>query len=315
MPLIGEKPLRTEPREMLDSMKQTNRIFAAMLAPMLAMAFFAVSGGSQTTASICDGCESKPIACGTEMPAVSEVAALELAAAEFEPVPPAIVTTPVYFHIITDASGAGDVSDAALIQQIAVMNAAFSGGQATGAANTDFRFSHAGTDRTVNTAWYTAGINSADEVAMKTALHRGSADDLNIYIKLSDVGGYATFPWGYAAKPLEDGIVCPASALPGGTYSGEGMVHEAGHWLGLYHTFQGGCSQNNDFVSDTPAEREPNRQCPAPNNLDTCTGGQYKGKDPTNNFMDYTPEACRDRFTAGQSARMNLMYSAHRAGK
>ena len=172
------------------------------------------------------------------------------------------------------------------------MNIAFAGGgQASGAANTNYRFSHAGTIAPPHSLVQRRG-HTADEIAMKTALHQGSADDLNIYIKLSDVNGYSTFPWGYAAKPIEDGIVSPAAALPGGAYSGEGMAHEAGHWLGLYHTFQGGCTQSNDFVSDTPAERVPNRLCPPPTNLDTCTGGQYKGKDPTNNFMDYTPEAC-----------------------
>lgn len=297
-------------------MKQKSKFIGVIGTPLLAIALAAIVG-ARSAASNCESCTTEPQAvCGTEMPSTSELMAIELGVAELESAaPPAIVTIPVYFHIITDASGVGDVSDTALTQQIAVMNVAFAGGQASGAANTNYRFSHAGTDRTANTAWYNAGVNTVDEIAMKTALHQGSADDLNIYIKLSDVGGYSTFPWGYATKPLEDGIVSPASALPGGAYSGEGMAHEAGHWLGLYHTFQGGCTQNNDFVSDTPAQREPNRLCPAPINLDTCTGGKFKGKDPTNNFMDYTPDACRDRFTAGQSARMNLMYNAHRAGK
>ena len=301
-------------------MTHKSRLVGAVLTPVFALALMAVLGAGNSSAMVCSTCEANPSQplgpiCGTDMPSIAEQLEVELAVVRVDPAPPALVTVPVYFHVVTDDAGVGNVSDTALSEQISVMNIAFAGGQASGAANTNYRFTLAGIDRTANTAWYNAGINTADEIAMKTALHQGSADDLNIYIKLSDVGGYSTFPWGYAAKPLEDGIVAPASALPGGAYSGEGMAHEAGHWLGLYHTFQGGCDASNDFVSDTPAERAPNRLCPAPTNLDTCTGGKFKGKDPTNNFMDYTPEACRDRFTAGQSARMDTMYNAHRAGK
>ncbi len=296
-------------------MTHKSRLAGAVLAPTFALALMAVVGAGGASAKRCTSCTTDPAsalaaACGTDTPSLGDQVAIEVALAEIEPPAPALITIPVYFHIVTDDAGTGDVSDTVLNSQIAIMNTAFAGGQGSGAANTNYRFTLAGIDRTANTAWYTAGVNTADEVAMKTALHEGSADDLNIYVKLSDVGGYSTFPWGYAAKPLEDGIVSPAAPIPG-----DGMAHEVGHWLGLYHTFQGGCNTSNDYVSDTPAEATPNRACPAPANLDTCTGGKFKGKDPTNNFMDYTPDACRDRFTAGQSSRMDVMYNAHRAGK
>ena len=40
------------------------------------------------------------------------------------------------------------------------------------------------------------------------------------------------------------------------------LVHEAGHWLNLEHTFYGGCNAKGDFVDDTPAERTPTSRLP-----------------------------------------------------
>jgi hypothetical protein len=220
-------------------------------------------------------------------------------------------TINVYFHVIISSTGAGNVPSTMLRDQIDVLNDSFSG--ATGGATTPFSFRLAAVDRTVNDAWFSAGPGTAAEAAMKAALHQGGAADLNFYT--NDGAGYlgwATFPFWYAGDPLDDGIVCLYSSLPGGTTvpynEGDTATHEVGHWLGLYHTFQGGCSVNNDFVEDTPAVRKPNFRCPT--GIDSCNG--RPGIDQIENFMDYTDDFCMYLFTAGQSSRMEALTAQYR---
>ena len=218
----------------------------------------------------------------------------------------------VYFHVINSGTSPsqGNVPDSQIKAQIDVLNAAF--------ASTGWYFNLVATTRTTNASWYTMGSGSTAEKQAKEALRQGSADDLNIYT--ANIGGgllgWATFPSSYASKPKEDGVVLLFSSLPGGTAApynlGDTATHEVGHWMGLYHTFQGGCAKNattgGDLVSDTPAERSPAYGCPI--NRDSCKG--ITGLDPIRNFMDYTDDACMDRFTAGQSARADAQMATYR---
>jgi hypothetical protein len=223
------------------------------------------------------------------------------------------VTVNVYFHVITNGS-TGNVTDARIADQIRVLNDSYSG--LTGGANTKFRFVLAATDRTSNATWFAAGYGSAAERAMKQALRRGTARDLNFYTNAPSTGelGWATFPSSYSSNPLMDGVVCDYRTLPGGTFApyneGDTGTHEVGHWVGLYHTFQGGCSKNGDFVSDTPAERSAAFGCPSGRN--TCTGTKYPGVDPIENFMDYTDDFCMYKFSAGQATRAESLSATYR---
>jgi hypothetical protein len=213
----------------------------------------------------------------------------------------------VYVHVINKGIGIanGDVSIGQINDQISVLNAAFAG--------TGWAFVLADVDRTTNATWYTMSPGSTAETQAKSALHRGTAVDLNIYTANPGGGllGWATFPSSYASAPAKDGVVLLFSSLPGGTAApynlGDTATHEVGHWMGLYHTFQGGCSKSGDSVGDTPAERSAAYGCPS--GRDTCATA---GFDPIENFMDYTDDSCMWLFTAAQDARMDSAFTVYR---
>jgi len=215
---------------------------------------------------------------------------------------------PVYVHRIHASNGTGGaVTSEQIASQIQILNAAY--------ASSGFSFKLQSVDDTSNSTWYTCS-GGACETAMKNALHKGGSNALNIYTNNMGGGllGWATFPWQYASAPTMDGVVVLFSSFPNGSAApynlGDTATHEVGHWMGLYHTFQGGCNGQGDGVSDTPAEKSPAFGCPV--GRDSCTGRRNEGDDPIENFMDYTDDACMDTFTLGQGTRMTTMWSSYR---
>lgn len=222
-----------------------------------------------------------------------------------------LIPIETWVHVVArgQAVNQGNVPDAAIAAQLQVLNASFN--------PHGFKFVFKGTDRTFNAAWAPMKVGSLEERTAKEQLHKGTATTLNLY--LADLGQgqleYAKGPWEYAASPSQDGITLLYTALPGGSAApynlGKQAVHSVGHWLGLFHTFQGGCSTEGDRIGDTPAEKTPAFGCPVGRN--SCAN--RPGNDPIDNFMDYTDDACINKFTAGQAARMLDLWQEYREGK
>lgn len=219
------------------------------------------------------------------------------------------ISVDVYVHVITKGSGSsnGELSASEIADQIEVLNDAYQG------AGMDIEFNLVSTDYKTKSSWYTMSMGSSYESSMKSSMRQGGADALNLYFLRPSGGvlGWSTWPWDYSADPDDDGVVIRNTTLPGGSETGynEGFtaVHEIGHWLGLYHTFQGGCSTSNDKVKDTPAERSANYGCPS--SRDTCSSS---GSDPVTNYMDYSVDSCMEEFSSGQVSRMGTFWSSYR---
>jgi hypothetical protein len=226
----------------------------------------------------------------------------------------AAITIPVVVHVIQEngTRAGGSIPDSLITRQIAVLNDSFNGG-AVGGAGTAFGFTLTRINRVTNPAWYPIVYGSQTERQMKAALREGGKGTLNVYLgELSDdLLGWATFP--QRTLNTSDGVVALNESLPGGNAApydgGDTATHEVGHWLGLYHTFQGGCGGQGDRVADTPAEQSPAFECPV--GRDTCRN--RAGLDPITNFMDYTDDSCMFQFTAGQATRMLDQWNAFRA--
>ncbi|KAK5174906.1 uncharacterized protein LTR77_000042 [Saxophila tyrrhenica] len=252
--------------------------------------------------------------CGSPAPPSYLVTPLNQTGVQFSLLKQSSRSVDTYAHIVTTRQKQGAYTQADVDKQIATMNSAY--------APSGFSFNLLDTSFTVNDDWASAGQSTAAELEMKTELRQGSYDTLNLYF-LSDLGGgllgFCYFPEQdpSAQDKILDGCVNLAGSMTGvGEYPdydlGYTTVHETGHWLGLFHVFQGNsCTGSGDYISDTPAQSSATQGCPA--TKDSCPG--QPGADSISNFMDYSYDECLDSFTAKQGARMFAVYDQYRAGK
>ena len=287
----------------------SHRIWTASVA-LLALCAAAAQAQTPSTLDVLGRLdETGPLLrnCGTPRPEPAELERVERARRQFAAERLSVApggTIKVAFHVIT-SNRLGDVTDGQIAEQIAVLNRDYEG--------TGYRFELATVDRTSQGGWFNMTPGRGPERHAKQALARDPAHYLNIYTcgPGQRLLGWAYFPWGLPEDDIMHGVVIHYGSLPGGYLTaynqGKTATHEVGHYLGLLHTFDGGCNAPGDYVEDTPFEAVPAFGCPEGRN--TCPDPE---PDPIHNYMDYTDDACLTNFTAGQEARMDEVVPVYR---
>jgi hypothetical protein len=215
-------------------------------------------------------------------------------------------TIDVAFHNIL-GHGEGFVSRRTFVEQIQVMNERYAG--------SGFTFRLRSIDRIDRQPWFNMLPGNGAEKQAKMALAIDPAHTLNVYTCSPGQGllGWAYFPFtpGLTEDSFYHGVVIHYGSLPDGfipNYNlGLTLVHETGHYLGLFHTFQGGCVAPGDYIDDTPFEASPAFGCPIGRN--TC---EEPGDDPIHNYMDYTYDDCYTEFTPLQIAWTQAIVPVYR---
>ena len=236
---------------------------------------------------------------------------------EYDPVVGRTIVIPVYFHIIHKTDGTGYVSRERVDEQMAVLNEDFGGTSFNGASgyNTTIQFELVAVDYVENDEWYAADYENSE---FRSALAQSPDRYLNIYTQNPTANGqallgYATLPAGSAGTST-DGVVMKHETIGGrnngyGAYDhGRTLAHEAGHYLGLFHTFQGEVCDNTyttqDLIIDTPPQSaadtgtEASSACGVPSAIE--------------NYMNYSQDSALNTFTVEQTNRMICSHTSYR---
>lgn len=244
---------------------------------------------------------------------------------------------PIVFHIVHE-NGTENIPDTDILRSVDYLNQALANTDyydpATGVA-TDIQVCMArrtpdnqttnGINRIVSPL---TSLDSDDDRTLKDLSRWEPRDYVNVWVVKEicglglgcGVAGYAYYPSAHGRDI--DGIVMEARWLADDEADVSVLIHELGHYLGVRHTFDGGCTNDNcvndgDRVCDTPPDQST-VAVPCTGSANSCSTDTDSGPFATDqddmhiNYMDYGFFRCYSAFTAGQRERMHFFLEGRR---
>ena len=203
----------------------------------------------------------------------------------------------VAWHVISSSTGLGNIPDSQIEDAVEILNLRYN-------EVFNYYFTLDVITRHENDDWFVfepdeQANQSYDEAQMRSSTVTDPEHYYNIWSVLTEAeNGYITLGWNYFPFSSAEDSHWQGTTINYTAWNGGTLEHEAGHYFGLYHTFQGGCSGSNDQVNDTPAMSEDGIYS-CDENQDSCP--DIEGIDPVTNIMNYSD--CNYEFTPGQADR------------